>query len=242
MNNKNRFQFLNDNPDIKRMIFFIFYIVFFIFVVLLLRSSLKNSNVSNVNRNNSGYQKSFNLNLLKNNNYHFNYTVEKNNEVTIFDGDRLQDKNLFVMSGDNSFNYYLENDLCYLRDNNTLLWNRANNPMDFYKFTLYDNIHKLLVHGSYISKTTYLSGEEDDYNYEISTSSIIRNIDNAESDIDGKSNSISVHVLKDGEVSNIELDLTDYYKYYDNSIYNYKIILSYSKVNSIKDSDVKINK
>ena len=242
MNNKSRFQFLNDNPDIKRMIFFVFYVVFFIFVVILLRSSLKSDNVSSVNRNNSGYQKSFNLNLLKKNNYHFNYKVEKNNEVIIFDGDRLGDKNLFVMSGDNSFYYYLENDLCYLRDNNSLLWNRAINPMEFYKFTLYDNLHKLLVHGSYISKTTYLSGEEDDYNYEISTASVVKNIDGRESDVDGEVNSVSVHVLKDGEISEIVLDLTDYYKYYDNSIYDYKITLSYSKINGIKDSDVKINK
>lgn len=240
--NKSRFQFFDDNPDIKRVIFFIFYIVFFIFVVILLRSSLKNNNVSSVNRNNSGYQKSFNLNSIKSDNYHFNYKLEKNNEVIIFDGDRLGSKSLFMMSGDASFNYYLENDLCYLRDNNTLLWNRVDNPMEFYKFTLYDNLHKMLVHGSYISKTTYLSGEEDDYNYEISTASIMKNIDREESDIDGESNLISVHVLKDGTISEIEVVLTDYYKYYDSSIYNYKITLSYSKLGSIKDSDVKINK
>ncbi len=228
-----------DNPDLKRIVFFAFYIVFFVFIVILLRSGLKNNNTS-YNRYNSGFNKSFSLKAMKNNNYHFNYILEKNNNKTIFDGTKYNNKEEFLMSGNTSLYYYGEDDNYFVRDNNTLSYTNTVNPIEFSKFLDPSNLDKLFIHGTYISRTEYLSGKEVDYNYEIATSSILRSIDSINADLDDNVNKVVAKVDEDGKLFEIDLDLTNYYKYYDSSIEEYKLVLTYSKYNEI--TDIKINK
>ena len=144
------------------------------------------------------------------------------------------------MSGNTSLYYYGEDDNYFVRDNNTLSYTNTVNPIEFSKFLDPNNLDKLFIHGTYISRTEYLSGKEVDYNYEIATSSILRSIDSINADLDDNVNKVVAKVDEDGKLFEIDLDLTNYYKYYDSSIEEYKLVLTYSKYNEI--TDIKINK
>ena len=85
---KNKLQeVFGDNPEFKRLFFFVFYIVFFIFLVVLLRSAYKTNNES-LTRYNSGYKHNFTLDALNKNNYAFTYKVFKNDQIIIFEGSK----------------------------------------------------------------------------------------------------------------------------------------------------------
>ena len=237
MKNKNKFQeAFEDNPELKQLLFFGFYIVFFIFIVVLLRSAFASSN-NRLTRYNSGYNYSFKLKEIAGRNYHFYYKLTKNSQTVIFDGDKNDNIENFVMSGNPTIQYYNDNNNYYAKNNNTLIYEKTTNPMDFYKVIELENLRKLFVHGTYISKTEYLDGEGEDDTYQISTSSMLRNLDNVESDLDSV-NTVVVKVNKDDVLSEVNLDLTNYYHYYDSSIYEYKLSLIYSKIGEVGNISV----
>ena len=225
-----------ENSDIKNILFFGFYIIFFIFVGLILRSNLSN-NKTTVDKYNSGYNKSFTLKDINKNNYHFNYELTKNGNTIIFDGDKYKNKQEFIKSGDYPEYYYSDDNNYYLRNNSTLKYENIDNPIEFSKFIEISNLEKLFVHSTYTSYTEYFTGKQIDYNYEISTTTLLRNIDKIITDLDDLPNKISVE-SDDGKIYKINMDLTSYYKYFDDSIYEYKLTLTYTKygdINEIKD-------
>ena len=235
MNRKTKLDsYFDDNPEMKKIIFCAFYLVFFVFLIILLRLSSNNSNSEKITRENSGLNKSYSLESLSKENYHFNIIEEENDKKTIYDGDVNGDKALFVKSGAPSLNYYKNKDSYYLRDENTLLYDSTDNPLISSKFVESGNIKKLIVHGIYESVTTYFNGTESDYNYSISTSTILRNFDNIEADLDDKPNTIKIKV-NDNKVKEIDIDLTSYYNYYDKSINNYKLSITYSKYGMVDE-------
>lgn len=233
MKQKNKMQeMFEDNPELKQVFFFGFYIVFFVFIVILLRSSFTTAN-SKVTRSNSGYGTSFKLKELENENYHFNYKITKNKEVTIYDGNKNKEMQEFIKSGAPSTNYYSKEGKYYIRNINTLLYEESPNPMEFEKLLTLNNLKKFFIHGSYTARTEYINDSGEDYIYEISTSTMLRNIDNIEVDVAGESNKVTVKLDKNGVLSEIEMNLTDYFHYFDQSINEYKLVISYSKFDEI---------
>ena len=233
MKQKNKMQeMFEDNPELKQVFFFGFYIIFFVFIVILLRSSFTTTN-SKVTRSNSGYRTSFKLKELENENYHFNYKIIKNKEVTIYDGNRNKEMQEFIKSGTPSLNDSSKEGKYYIENVNTLLYEESINPMEFEKLLTLNNLKKLFIYGSYIARTEYTNNSEEDYIYEISTSTMLRNIDNIEADVAGEPNRIAVKLDKNGVLSEIEMNLTDYFHYYDPSINEYRLTSNYSKFDEI---------
>lgn len=234
MREKSKIQeMFEDNPELKQIFFFGFYIVFFVFIVILLRSSFTNIDQHQMKKN-SGYGASFNLKKIESNNFHFNYKLIKNNQTILYEGDKNKDKQKFTKSGTPSINYYSEGNNYYLKNSNSLLYEESTNPIEFSKILEPSNLKKMFIHGTYISKTEYVNSSKEDYTYEISTSTLLRNIDNVEADIDTKPNTITAKIDKNGDISEIELDLTDYFHYYDQTIYEYKLTINYSNFGEIE--------
>lgn len=225
-----------DNPESKQLFFFGFYVVFFIFIVILLRSSFARNDLK-LSRSNSGYRYDFTLRDLEKKNYHFNYKVIKNGEIIVYDGNLSNNKRQFFRSGNPSVEYYSVGDVYYQKNSNTLLYDEVNNPMEFVSLLDASTFKKFFIYGSYISKTEYLDGNSLDFTYNISTSTLLRNIDKVESDIDGEVNKVVVKVIS-GKISEVSMDLTDYFRYHDNSINEYKLVIGYSKFGEIGDIDV----
>ena len=233
--NKNNNKF-TDNPESKRVIFFVFYFVFFLIVVLLLRGANANNNSNRITSNNSGYSKSFNFDKLKNNNYHFIYKLDKNSNITIYEGDNDSITTTFVMSGNPSLNYYSKNNLYYVKNINTLMWESATNPIEFYKLIDFNTLDEIMKRATYMSRTEYLSGDEVDYNYEVSTATLIKYLDNNTiSEVGDNLNNFIFHVDSNDVLYQIDMDISSYYKYYHSDINRYFISLKYSKIGEISN-------
>ncbi len=232
---KNKLQeIFDETPEVKQFFFFGFYILFFIFIVILLRGAFNTNSISTT-KYNSGYKYNFNIDDIKNNNYHFTYKLNKDNNLIIFDGDRFNEKLDFTMSGNPASDYYSEYDSYYLKNNNTLLYESCTNPMEFSNIIEGNVLGELFSQATYVSKTDYFDGNEFDYNYQISTSTILKTVNNMNVDIDDDVNTITAKVNKDSKLYEIDLDLTNYYKYLDNNIKVYKLELKYSKFGNIKN-------
>ncbi len=231
--NNNRDELLQGSSNTKQLFFFIFYIIFFIFIVVLLRGA-NSKNSKQLTRFNSGYNHSFKLNDISKNNYHFVYKKTVNNITTIYEGDRFNNTIEFMMSGEKAAKYYANDDIYYLKNPNTLEYNPTSSPIDFEILINSTNLNKLFSSATYTSFVEYLDNESKDYNYEISTSSMLRIFNNEETDLDDNTNKIIAKVDEQGRVYEIDMDMTNYFKYFNQTITDYKLTLSYSKFGSIE--------
>ncbi len=233
-------EYFNDNPTMKNIFFVFFYLIFFIIIGLILRAGNSKSTCSELRRDNTGLNKSYSLNEISNKNYHFNINEEVNGSVTIYDGDLNDDKASFIKSGNPSLNYYYNDYKFYLRNNNTLTYEEVDNPISFSKLITSSSISNMLIHGTYLSYTNYFNGEEKDFNYSISTSTLIKYLDEKDVDTDDNPNMITVKVYN-GSIEEIDMDLTSYFKCYNKNINSYKLTINYSKYGSIDPINIKVN-
>lgn len=231
-------EYFDENPDTRKIFFVVFYLIFFIFIAILLRNSV--STGTTFTKQNTGLNKSYNLDAIGNKNYHINIIEDVNGEKNIYDGDVNKDKVEYIKSGNPPLYYYKEGNSTYLRNNNTLMYSKVDTPFISERFLTKDALNDLLIHSTYTSLTNYFNGEETDYNYVISTSTIRRLFDKEETDIDDKENNITI---KAGEnnIEEIDMDLTSYYNSIYGNINDYKLIITYSKFNEIGNINVKVN-
>lgn len=226
-----------ENNNIKSGLFLGFYAIFFLLVVFLLRTGYKENN-QKITTKNSGYGYNFKLTRLENRNYHFIYTEELDNNLVVYEGNKFANTTKYKKSGSTVQEYIEDNKTVKYKDNNTLTWEKCENPMFFNKFTNPNYIKRLLTHGTYISKTMYINNSDTAYNYDIATSTIIKILDKKEIDIDDKPNTISIILDSTGKIKEIKYDLTSYYKYINPDALSYKISQKYSKYGEIKEIEL----
>ncbi len=239
MNKKdNIFSVLDENPDLKKVAFFIFYLIFFIVMILMLRGTNKALPKENT-RYNTGYNNSYTLESINTRNYHFNIIENINGNETIYDGDKNGNKMSLIKSGNKSENYYIENNDYYLRDENTLRYNKIDGQLEFIKFINEQALKEIITRSSYESFEEYFDSKKNSYKYEISTTTLTKTIDGRNIDLSDLPNKIEVTV-KENKIEEIDLDLTNYYKFNDSNINKYTLKIVYSKYNEI--DEIKVNK
>lgn len=231
--NDNKSYFSEDSSNIKQLFFFVFYIIFFIFIVVLFRSVSSRNNKQNT-RFNSGYNYSFKLSDINKDNYHFVYKRTINDITTIYEGERFNNTMEFTMSGDEAREYYVNDSIYYLKNSNTLEYVPTTNPIDFEVLTTSTNLNKLFSSATYISFVEYLDSDAKDYNYEISTSSLLRIFNSIETDLDGYSNKVVAKVDENGNLYEIDMDMTNYFNYFNSNILKYNLSFLYSKFGSVE--------
>lgn len=225
------------NSQTKNILFLGFYIIFFMIIVILLRSGYKKGN-NNITPYNSGYGHSFRLTNLEKENYNFTYIEEKNNLTTIYEGKSNKNIMKYQKSGIEAIEFIKNKDTTKYKNKNTLSWDICDSPITFEKFTNAGYIKNLLLRGTYMSRTTFVSSDDVEYNYEISTPTVKRIIDKEEVDIEDKPNKITVVLNKNKEIKEIRYDLTDYYKYLDNNILSYKLTLKFKNYGKVKEIEL----
>ena len=234
-NKNNLFNEVNQDPNLKRTVFFGFYTVFFLVLVILLRTGYKNNNLEKKDNKKTGYNYDYKLDLILNQNYHFVYKENSNGVETIYEGDLLDNVSSFVKSGTVSLQYYQQNDDVYVKDNNLLTWAKVENPIIFNKFTNAEKLNTIIRKSKYISMTDYIDSEMKEFNYEISNNSLRNIFDIEEIEEDKLINKITVTIMENGKIKSIMLDLSNYYGYNNTNISNYVITLSYSKFDKIEE-------
>ena len=197
------------------------------FKILLVISARKGSSYtsSDININN---EKSldFSLSSIRNGNYHFIYTFNTDEKEEKYEGNNYANKALF----NDLENSYLLYGNTYFKDYNGV-WSKTE-VSELFKFTHYTNIKKILDSAMLEKKTEYSSNEVV-YNYNITTSTLDKIINDMDTDIADNLNTIILTTNSDKEVYKIEFDLTPYSIYkYGNTI---KISLEYSEFGNIEE-------
>ena len=146
-----------------------------------------------------------------------------------FTGAKNHDKSLF---SDGVINYY-QNDTLFMKQQDGL-WIKCDSPYIF-PF-LFDSsvIQKLIAASTYISKTQLATGEEE-VNFQISTTTLVKLLDNVDIDLDDPVNTIQLRKTKTGEINQIIYDFSSYAIYQKVAFTKFRLVLSYSDFNEVKE-------
>lgn len=215
----------------KAILFFGFYFIFFLALIVIIKVS-KGMTVVN-NNYEEGNKYSFTTTSILANNYHFNYVINIDNRTITYDGDRNNDKELFTLTeGNNSTTYYVDGETFYQKNNAT--YTKAESPLMFSYFLDNNNIATILKSLTYISKTSYDSGKEQD-NFQVSTTTLVKLVSSLDIDISDVSNEASFITDENKNLIEINYNLSSYAKYEQLADNNCRIIIKYSNFGNVKE-------
>lgn len=215
---------IQNSPNSKAIKFFIFYAIFFLFLLLFMKTSEFRTNTNN----NKKIQ--YKLDNIMNENYHFKYNIILDNDTYEYEGDKLKEQESFIYSENNTLKkYYRNNEIFKVKDISN--WIETTNPYILSEFYNKDNINSIINTSTNISKTRYESGKNV-YHNEISTTSLVKIIENIDIDLDDLPNKIDIKVNEYNEVESIKYYLDNYSLYKNNN--NCTIDLEYSNFNNIE--------
>ena len=210
----------------KAFLFFGIYILLFLVLGVVSRISGTNGTIgSNIKVNPYSYS----MNSILNKNFQFQYQYQIDGVSTTFTGKQLDEKVLF---NDGVTNFY-QNDTLFMR-NQDGIWVRTDNPYVFPSFLDPNVIENLISLSTYISKTELASGEEE-INFQITTTTLVRQLDSIDVDLDDPVNTIQLKTDSNGEVVQIVYDLTSYAIYHGRSSQQFLLTLSYSNFGEIEN-------
>ena len=210
-------------PRGRGILFFAFY--FIVFAVLFVIIKINGNTEIKEKDYEPGIPYSFNTGLVNNNNYHFLYTITRDDTKYVYEGDRFENTELFTL---NNKEYYFDGNKYYLDDK------EVDNPYLYSDLLNINNINLLINSAMYDSKTDYRSGNIR-YNFLLSSNTINSLINNKESDIDETPNSITVNSNKDGIVDEFIYHLDSYCKSDKSCKKSLEIDLSYEQFGEIKE-------
>ena len=214
------------SPKGKMVAFFGFYFIFFFFLGVVSRMSLATS--SDYDTKDVSDKFDFSLEKIKANNYHFKYAIDIDTNKYIYEGDRKDDKALFTFNNES----YYQNSDHFLKNTNGI-WLKIDNPYVMKEFIDIHYISDVLNKSSYISKTDYESGIKT-YIYQISTTTLVKLLDNNDIDLDDISNEIFIKSDENNHVDEIRFTL-DSYCQYKNIGTNCQVDLNYSNFSKVED-------
>lgn len=218
----------------RALLFFLFYFIFFFVLISLIRSSYSSNKVGNDNDNYVNVE--YKLTGIENGNYHFTREENINGIVTNFVGDKSDNKIKGVMSVNNTFNNY------FIYDNINLIkttdkYEVTSELYHFNSITDDKNISKILNQATLISKTEYETGNTI-YNYQITTNTIDKILNNTNIDIADIPNTITLETNQEDEVIKITYELTSYATYINQISTNIKITMNYSNFKEIESIEI----
>ena len=185
----------------RAILFFGAYLLFFLFIGIFARTG----EVSKVNQKyDSGSPLRFSIREIEKNNYKFNFEISVEDNISLYQGEIADGNSLFT---NDELSYYYNGQKYFTNKND--IWVAVDNPYIYYEFIDVNNINKLIENSTYISKTEYESGKVI-YNFDISTSTIIRLLENKEIDVDDVTNSVILSVNEDNVVDEVKYNLNSY--------------------------------
>lgn len=216
------------NPRGKALVFFGFYFIFFLMIALI--SRLGNNN--RVSPPDFDRNMGLSIDMIEKHNYDFTYSITIDNNTIIYSGSRDMLEELFNYNDTiNNVNYYRSENAYYMKLNDS--WIKAEDPY-LYKLFLSSEIYSKLKNSfTYVSKTSYQDGRES-YNYQISTTSIVKNLENIDIDLDDLANEFIVSSDSSGNINKIEMNLSSYGIFKGICSREFKVVLAYSNFGGAK--------
>ncbi len=216
------------NPRVRGLLFFGFYALFFLVIFLMFGNE---NQESKSNSNNLSSDPSYQISKINEANYHFRYEITENDQTTIFEGDKNQNKERFQMMKEDTVTNYFRDDDIFLIEQPT--WQLTTSPYPYSKFLDAKEIYRLIKNSTFESKTEYSEGMNS-YQYVISTTTLLSLLDDIDTDLMDEVNRITIYV-QENEVNKIELELTPYLKYQDPNNQRLTISMEYTLFGSIEE-------
>lgn len=207
----------------KGILFFAFYFV--LFAVLFIILGINKNNTLTEKEYEPGNDYLFDTSLIGDNNYHFTYTITKDNVKYVYDGKRYGNTELFKY---NNKEYYYDGNKYYLDKK------EVDNPYLHSEILNFNNFLLLIEAATPEYKTAYQSGSTK-YGFQISSDTINKIINNKETDIGDNPNTITVTSDEDNRVTDIDYDLDSYCLKNSLCKTNLEIELSYDQFGEIKE-------
>lgn len=182
----------------KGILFFAFYFV--VFIILFIVIGLNSDNKIYEKEYEPGNEYSFDTDGIVENNYHFIYTITKDDTKYVFDGNKYENTELFKF---NNKEYYYDGNKYYVDGK------EVEDPYLYKEFININNFIILIENATMDYKTDYQSGNTK-YGFLISSNTINSLINNKETDIDEMPNKIIVNTNEEEYVSEINYDLDSY--------------------------------
>ena len=222
---------LNSTPRGKAVLFFGFYAIFFIVLFIIMAIGKSNNNYS--------LDDIYNTNKISfssiDSNFEYSYKFYIDNNIYTYDGKKRNNEETFIFS---NAGYYNKNGDFYQNDGGNYV--EVDSPFIYREFTDNDVIKQLIDVSSFSSKTEYENGDMM-YNYKITTSTIVKELDDIDTDIDDVPNEISIYVSKDGNIKNIKFNLNSYGLFKSISMNKFEIELSYFNYGEVDDFNILVD-
>lgn len=213
-------------PRGKAILFFGIYLVFFIGLAMMAHIGGQGSVIGSTDLNlDSPY---YNLSSIKKGNYAFSYQFVIDDVTSTYTGTHYEKKALF---SDGMTQYY-QDDTLFMKNQNGV-WIRCNDPYPLSSLTDSTVVESLLKSATYVSKTELATGEET-MNYQISTTTLVQLLDGLEVDLDDPVNTIQLRKDENGEIVEIQYDVSSYAKYRGLVADYFGLTLSYSDFGEIE--------
>lgn len=211
----------------KAILFLGIYFIFFFFLFLFINFGGKNSTF--LDDYEITTSDTYLVDRILNGNYFFDYTIYIDGIPVTYNGKKNRDKELFTFNG---INYYYDGDSYFINNNDQ--WILTTDPYIFKDFIDFERLGEVIVDATYISKTEFDNGETL-FNYQVSSNSLIKVIEDVDTDIMEIPNSVIFTADKDSYLNKIELDLSSYGRFKGICIDSFKITLDYFNFGEVED-------
>lgn len=216
----------------KAILFLGFYFIFFLVLIIFIRISASNPKTPIDYELTAPETSFYTYDKILDGNYDFTYTINIDNNVFVYSGEKFGDIELFSLNG---VNYFYDGVDYYTLDSNNI-WVEATNPYTYSDFINFTRLGEVIADATYISKTEFGDGSAL-FNYLVSSNSIVKVIEDVDTDIEEIPNSVVFTASGDDlHLEKIELDLSSYGKFKGVCIDSFKITLEYLDFNGNKES------
>ncbi len=178
----------------------------------------------------------YQLNLIKEGNYHFTREEIVNDISTLFVGDSNHNRSEVLMTRQQQVaHYFLYSDIVLLKTSQN--YQVADQPYLFPQLSIYKYIHSILKQATITSKTVNNMGGKT-YHLTISTTTLGAILDGMKLDIADPVNEIILETNEEKEVVKITYQLNSYASYLLGQPSRVKVLLSYSDFGTIEDLEI----
>ena len=213
-------------PKGKAVLFFGIYFLFFIVLSMIAHIGGRGPVLGSTDLNLGEFY--YNLSSIEKGNYNFNYELLIDQVVTTYSGKHYDNLALFT---DGVNNYYQQDNL-FMRQQDGI-WIKSDAPYLFLTLTDTSVMDRLINLSTYVSKTELASGEEI-INLQISTTTLVKQLDGLNIDLDDPVNSIELKKNKYGEIVEVKYNLNSYAKYKGIANNEFSFTLSYSAFGDVQ--------
>lgn len=207
----------------KAILFLGFYFVFFLVLIIFIRVS-SNNYKGPLYELYSEEARMYTYDKILAENYNYTYTISIDDNVYVYNGQKYNNMELFTF---NDVNYFFDGVDYYIIDSVNNMFIKVDNPNKLSDFTTFLRLGEVIEDATYVSKTEFGDGKTL-FNYLISSNSMIKVLDDIDTDIDEVPNSVVFNTSGDNlHIDSIDLDLTSYGKYKNICLNSLKINISY---------------